>query len=73
MATTDHPVRFRTVRSTYRWAKVFLRAAVERYGSDFVYEGLASWKWSLSTCFSGIGCGEMVQSSDSSICRFNVT
>ena len=64
MATTDHPVRFRTVRSTYLWAKEFLKAVAQRYGKDFVYQGLASWRWSMSTCFSGVGCAEIVQSLD---------
>ena len=55
----DHPVNFRTIYSTFKWARVFLRKLAEKYGSDTICHQLASWKWLMSTCFSGIGCAEM--------------
>ena len=38
----------------------FLKRAAEAYGNQFMFEKLAAWKWDLSTCFSGVGCAEMV-------------
>jgi len=55
-----HPVSFPSIQSTFKWAFVFLKRAAEAYGNQFMFEKLAAWKWDLSTCFSGVGCAEMV-------------
>ena len=59
-----HPVSFPSIQSTYKWASVFLKRAAEAYGNEFMFEKLAAWKWDLSTCFSGVGCAEMVVASE---------
>ena len=64
MATEDHPSNFRSLRSTWTWARTFLKRSAERLGKSFVCKSLASWRWSLSTCFSGVGCAETVQDSE---------
>lgn len=53
-----HPVRFRSIASTYKWASVFMEAAADKYGSLWLAKRLRRWRWSLSTAFSGVGCAE---------------
>lgn len=65
MATDEHPTHFKTFQSTFKWATVFLQSAAEKFGKGFVSAGLKSWKWFLTTCFSGVGCAEIVQRLDS--------
>lgn len=53
-----HPIRFRSIASTYKWASVFMEAAADKYGSLWLAKRLRRWRWSLSTAFSGVGCAE---------------
>lgn len=61
MATAEHPKNFKSVKSTFKWATIFLQNAAKRYGARFVCDSLKSWRWQLSTCFTGVGCAETVQ------------
>ena len=63
-ATEAHPVNFEKLDETFAWATKFLQRLSEKLGPDFVCKKLSSWRWLLSTCFSGIGCPELVLSSD---------
>lgn len=65
MATDEHPTQFKTFQSTFKWATVFLQSATKKFGKGFVSAGLKSWRWFLTTCFSGVGCAETVQCLDS--------
>lgn len=58
-ATDDHPANFKTLSRTFTWASVFLKRVAHKYGDNFVCNKLRSWKWQLSTCFSGVGCAEL--------------
>ena len=59
-ASPDHPTNFTRFLQTFAWASTFLRRCSEQFGDEFVCHKLRKWKWQMSTCFSGIGCAEMV-------------
>ena len=61
MARECDPVCFRSVTDTYKWAFIFLDRVATCFGSSWVCQRLARWKWNLSTAFSGIGCAETVR------------
>ena len=63
-ATLEHPVTFHRLDETFQWATKFLQRLSEKLGPEIVCKKLSSWRWLLSTCFSGIGCPELVLSSD---------
>ena len=66
MATDEHPTQFKTFQSTFKWATVFLQSATKKFGKGFVSAGLKSWRWFLTTCFSGVGCAECLDSREMS-------
>ena len=53
-----HPKGFKSIASTYSWADCFIERAAARYGAAWIGQRLEKWKWSVSTAFSGLGCGE---------------
>ena len=61
-ATEGHPTNFKTVDATFGWASVFLKRLAGFYTTEFLCKKLRGWKWRLTTCFSGVGCAEMVLS-----------
>ena len=61
-ATEAHPTNFKTLDSTFSWASVFLMRIANKYSTKFVCKKLRNWRWRLTTCFSGVGCAEMVPS-----------
>ena len=61
-AGKDAPFHFRSIDDTYKWADIFLKRIARVYGSQWLCQQLMSWKWSMSTSFSGVGCAESVQS-----------
>lgn len=46
------------MRDSMSWATKFLQRLCCAYGTTVVKEKIEKWKWSCSTCFSGIGCAE---------------
>ncbi|CAK9103688.1 unnamed protein product, partial [Durusdinium trenchii] len=49
------PIRFRSILSTYTWPKQFLSVIAHEYGEQWLINRLKTWKWSMSTAFSGVG------------------
>ena len=54
------PIRFRSILSTYTWPKQFLSVIAHEYGEQWLINRLKTWKWSMSTAFSGVGAAENV-------------
>ena len=52
---------FRSVKSTYNWAEIFITKLANTWGHEFTCEKLTQWSWDLSTSFSGVGCAESAQ------------
>ena len=59
----DHPVHFKSFDSTFTWASTFLLQLEKHFGVGVVCKKLRSWRWLLSSCFSGVGCAELVAAS----------
>lgn len=59
----DHPVNFKSIDSTFTWASTFLLQLEKHFGVGVVCKKLRSWRWLLSSCFSGVGCAELVAAS----------
>ncbi|CAK9034396.1 PABC domain-containing protein [Durusdinium trenchii] len=49
------PIRFWSILSTYTWPKQFLSVIAHEYGEQWLINRLKTWKWSMSTAFSGVG------------------
>lgn len=62
-APDGSPVHFHTISDMYKWADLFLDRLAVCFGVDMVAGRLATWKWNLSTCFSGVGCAESARPS----------
>ena len=60
MATKFHPIRFRTIGGTFKWAPMFLNRIAKCHSIDWIKKRLSKWNWMLSTSFSGVGCAESV-------------
>ena len=55
-----HPKGFRSVSKAMNWSRIFLQRLVKEFGEDLVRTKLSNWRWTTTTCFSGIGCAETV-------------
>lgn len=50
----------KTVSESFRWASVYLARIKARFGATNLKRKLSSWRWDVSTVFSGVGCAEAV-------------
>ena len=57
-ATAEHPRGYETIDSCYTWPDLFLQRLSTHYGCDWLCKRLQAWKWTFSTCFSGVGAPE---------------
>ena len=60
MASAEHPQGFTSVRSSFKWPKMFLDKLAKHFGDDWLAKRLSRWRWSVSTAFSGVGAPESV-------------
>lgn len=56
--TEDHPSGFVSVQDACNWPTVFLSRLARQFGDQWLCHRLQSWRWTLSTAFSGIGAPE---------------
>lgn len=59
--TCQHPKGFRSVNNSMSWSTAFLKRLTQEFGHQLVAHKLSEWKWSCTTCFSGVGCAETVR------------
>lgn len=56
--TEDHPSGFVSVQDACNWPTVFLNRLASQFGDQWLCHRLQSWRWTMSTAFSGIGAPE---------------
>ena len=56
--TEDHPSGFASVQDACKWPTVFINRLATEFGEQWLCDRLKSWRWTLSTAFSGIGAPE---------------
>ena len=50
----------RSLRAAFSWADRMVQAVSKKVGVQLMSQKLASWRWHVTTCFSGLGCAEAV-------------
>ena len=69
----DNRVRGATsVMDGFRWPARFVQRLMKTFSSFVVLEGFRGWLWDVTTCFSGIGCPEIVPSLNLQNCLMTV-
>ena len=62
LATPSDPTGPLNLLECFDWPATFLETLAEHYGTHMVVKQLQRWRWSVTTCFSGVGCAETVLS-----------
>ena len=65
--TDEHPLGVESVQDAFGWPDAFLGRLAAKYGHRFLESRLRRWRWTFSSCFSGVGAAESALVSVSSI------
>lgn len=54
------PFAGKTLNHLFKWADTFVEALARQHGVDCLRKRLSKWDWEATSCFTGVGCAEIV-------------